>query len=137
MITLRLATASDSQFLFELHCEAETQRYARNKDSRHIPTRAEHEDWMRRSLLNPVRKLIIIEEDGVPAGMARLDGRQHWDVSIAVLPHRQGNGVGAAALALVGARYQGTPLLATVDPENERSKRLFWSAGYEQAFKLG
>lgn len=136
MITLRLATSADSQFLFELHCEEETQRYARDKDHRHIPARDEHEAWLADTLNSQTRRLMIVEDDGQPVGMVRLDGREVWEVSIAVLPHMQGKGCAGAALELVRSHYEG-PLLATIDPQNERSLRLFRSAGYEQAYRLG
>src|SRR5262249_7006465 len=133
-VTLRLAEATDSDWLLALQSRPETRRYARNPV---VPTPAEHAAWYANVMGDPDRVLCIVESQGERCGFIRLDrsvaqGRPRFEVSIAVDPHRHRNGLGAAALSLARRLAPGAELDATVDERNAASQALFRQAGYSQ-----
>lgn len=133
VIAIRLAEASDEDWLYELQSHSVTRRHFQNPA---IPTRDEHAAWMSRVLKNPDIVLAIVEASGERVGMVRLDRTADgegisYTVSIAIDPARHGAGLGRAALGLLRRLTPSAVLNAKVLPENDRSKRLFESCGYE------
>ncbi len=132
-VSLRLAEAADEKWLLDLQKIPETRRYARNAA---VPTAAEHAAWMKRTLENPDVLLMIVDVNGEPAGMLRLDKRKasarSFEVSIAVLPAFQGRGVAVASLNLGRALCVDARIDASVLPQNTASQALFRRAGYQQ-----
>jgi UDP-2,4-diacetamido-2,4,6-trideoxy-beta-L-altropyranose hydrolase len=132
-VSLRLAEPSDEDPLLSLQREADVRRYSRNPSA---PTADDHARWMRRTLEDPEIILAIVERNGTHAGMARLDrlgtrnAAMSYEVSIALLPHLHGRGIGTAVLSLL-RRLRPTALLeAEILPENIASKALFNGAGF-------
>ncbi len=78
----------------------------------------------------------VVERDGVPAGLLRLDPmnsgspNNRFEVSILIASAHRSAGVGAAALTLARRLAPGRDLWAEVLPDNEASRRLFERAGY-------
>ena len=94
----------------------------------------EHARWYEQSL-SGARRLFVIQSDGEPAGLVRLDpvDAATFEVGIVVDPELRGRGIAKQALeALVPhALGAGTrSLLARIRVENKASRRLFASAGY-------
>jgi RimJ/RimL family protein N-acetyltransferase len=86
-------------------------------------------------LANPEVLLMIIELDGVPVGVLRLDpANEHGEheVSIVVAPDRARRGIASAALGLADRLVPGWTMRAEVLPGNDASLRLFGQAGYER-----
>jgi UDP-2,4-diacetamido-2,4,6-trideoxy-beta-L-altropyranose hydrolase len=131
-VTLRLAGPEDEQLMHRWQSHPSTRLYARNRG---VPTPSEHHEWLARMLANPEVLLMLIEQDGVPAGVLRLDppdDRGEHEVSILVAPDSARRGIAAAALGLADRLVPGWTLRAEVLPGNEASLRLFSRAGYER-----
>jgi UDP-2,4-diacetamido-2,4,6-trideoxy-beta-L-altropyranose hydrolase len=129
-VTLRLADAGDESWLLALQSQPETRRYANNPAA---PTQQGHRQWLKRTLADRSRLLIIVEVEGRSAGMLRLDRQEHGErVNIAIDPQYHGQGVGVATLALVARLRPAGILDAEVLPGNKASLALFTRAGYRQ-----
>lgn len=128
-VTLRLAGPGDGDLMLAWQSAPGVRRYARTRD---VPTPAEHAAWLVRVLGDPGRWLMVIDLDGRPAGVLRLDtvNERCFEVSILVDPACQGRAVAGRALTLAAMLCPGAKLLAEVDPENSASQMLFARAGY-------
>lgn len=145
-VTLRPATAWDSEAVLTWQSEPEARRYARNPSP---PTPEEHAAWFARRLAEPRHgPFEIVLEHGRPVGFVRLDrlgregsprhaapasnGRPCYLVSILISRAAAGRGLGAAALRLVAQLMAGSSLYAEVLEGNRLSHALFGAAGYER-----
>jgi spore coat polysaccharide biosynthesis predicted glycosyltransferase SpsG/RimJ/RimL family protein N-acetyltransferase len=130
-VRLRLAEASDRDWLLDLQRKPETRRFASNPE---IPSTAEHAAWFARTLVNPDRLLAIVESGGDACGMIRIDAlsepRPAFEVSIAIAPERHGRRMGRAALSLLRRAVPLADLVATVLPDNAASRALFARGGF-------
>jgi UDP-2,4-diacetamido-2,4,6-trideoxy-beta-L-altropyranose hydrolase len=132
-VRLRLAEPDDEGWLLKLQQDPQTRRYFRNAAT---PTTQEHHDWMRRTLADLKRLLLIVEANGEPVGSVRLDrlsnedGKARHEVSVAIDPTRHGRGIASAALRLVRGLMPGAALDATILPTNQASRALFERSGY-------
>ncbi|MBS4047997.1 MAG: UDP-2,4-diacetamido-2,4,6-trideoxy-beta-L-altropyranose hydrolase [Alphaproteobacteria bacterium] len=129
---LRLAEDKDTDRLYAWQTAPGMRQHFRNPQH---PSRPEHNAWMRRSLLDPDRLLLIIETATGPSGMIRLDGLSAQDpceVSILVAPECQGRGIGHTGLRLASQLLPGRDYRAEVHVDNLASQRLFRAAGYQQ-----
>lgn len=133
-VHLRAAEPADADWLLALQHEPATRRFARNPEP---PSREQHMRWLAGTFEKRSSVLAIVETNGVPSGMIRLDRstffsdeHPHYEVSIAVSTAFHHRGVGSAALGLIGALYPGAILDAFVLPENLASLRMFLRAGY-------
>jgi len=133
-VSLRPATGSDTERMLVWQSDPRTRRFSRNPD---IPDRAAHQLWVAARLTDPDCLLNIVEHEGVPAGVVRLDRgtlncgtRPAWEISIYVAPDRFGEGIGSAALALARHLVVDAEFVAEVLPENVTSHALFRKAGY-------
>lgn len=125
----RLAEPKDEQWLLDLQSVPQTRQYANNPS---VPSAEEHGGWFTRVVKDPFRLLMIVEINGIPAGMLRLDRRPDDDlVSVAVSPEYHGNGIGRAALRLASRFAPSRMLSAQVHSENSASLALFLSEGYQ------
>jgi UDP-2,4-diacetamido-2,4,6-trideoxy-beta-L-altropyranose hydrolase len=132
-VNLRLAEAADEAWLLELQKISVTRRYARDPA---VPSPDEHAAWMKRTLNDADILLLIVEIEGQPAAMIRLDRRKSqtrsFEVSIAVLPGFQGRGVATAGLNLAHSLCGDARIDAAINPQNAASQALFRRAGYKQ-----
>jgi UDP-2,4-diacetamido-2,4,6-trideoxy-beta-L-altropyranose hydrolase len=131
-VSLRLATAADTDTMFRWQSDERTRRFARTATP---PDREEHESWVRAALDDIDRVLCIVLHDKQPAGVLRFDHlpkADGFEVSILVDPEKYGRGIAAAALTLGRNLFVCTRLVAEVLPGNEASHKLFRRAGYRQ-----
>jgi len=132
-VTLRRLTPDDAEQTYRWQQHPATRRYAHNPLP---PSRQEHWAWITRKLSEPGCVLDVIEHDGTPAGVARLDRSMRagsdlaCEVSIYIAPELSGHGIGTAALAALRRMAPEAALLAHVLPENATSHALFSRAGY-------
>ena len=130
-VTLRLAEPGDESWLLNLQGQEGTRRFARHPA---IPSAAEHAAWFAGVLEDSERLLMIVDVDGKPSGMVRLDklpgGAVCFEISIAIDGGRHGEGIGRAALSLVRNLAPAADLIATVNSTNEASIALFLAAGF-------
>lgn len=135
VVGLRLAAVADCRRVFEWQCLPGTRRYARNPA---VPDWKEHRRWFERKLADHRAVMNLVEVDGAPAGVVRLDhaGERQaaplYEVSIFLDPAFTGRGVATAALQATAQLLPFAWLKAFVLPENETSLRLFARAGYER-----
>jgi UDP-2,4-diacetamido-2,4,6-trideoxy-beta-L-altropyranose hydrolase len=103
---------------------------------------AEHEAWLAAVAADHSRVLLIGEQQGQPVGVVRFDvGDGEAEVSIYRVPTSTERGLGtrllrAAERWLAARRPEVTRLTAEVLAENERSHRLFRSAGYQERSRI-
>jgi RimJ/RimL family protein N-acetyltransferase len=132
-VMLRLASLTDELTLLKWQQHPMTRRYARNPS---IPTTEEHHRWITNVLSDVDCLLTIIERDGKPLGMLRLDrrpdGASAYEVSILVAPDQFRQGIGSCALSLARQLLPAAELIAEVLPQNEASMKLFASSGYQR-----
>ena len=130
-VVLRLAVPGDRDRLLAWRNDPSTRANSVSVDPVAAP---DHERWLARCLADVDRRLMVAERAAVPVGQVRLDrAGAVAEVSITVAPDARGRGLGAAMLASANhhaALWGVRELLARVRPENERSLRLFRSAGY-------
>jgi RimJ/RimL family protein N-acetyltransferase len=130
-VRLRLADMDDETWLLELQRQPSTRRYYRNPA---IPSAAEHHEWMRRTLDEPSKLLLMIEVNGGVVGTVRLDrqpGSATYEVSIAVDAAHANCGIGSAALDLIRRFLPAAQFEAEISRENLASQRAFVRAGYQ------
>jgi UDP-2,4-diacetamido-2,4,6-trideoxy-beta-L-altropyranose hydrolase len=130
IVSLRLAEPADSDLMLAWQSLAEVRRYARNPA---MPTPEGHAAWLAGVLADPGRWLMLIELDGRPCGVLRLDHLEdgRFEVSILVDPAMQGRGLALAALKLAQGLSAGIDILAEVDPANAASQAVFRNAGFQ------
>ncbi|MCZ6688366.1 MAG: GNAT family N-acetyltransferase [Planctomycetota bacterium] len=133
MLTLRPYTPDDLERLLAWRNDPATRAMSRQG---HEVSRDEHAAWMEATLQDPKRVLLVIDEDGVPKGTARLDVEDGMEaeVSITVAPEARGVGLGFKALQLacdhafdqMGVRE----IRAEIRAENTASIQIFTRAGF-------
>ncbi|MGD2131238.1 MAG: UDP-2,4-diacetamido-2,4,6-trideoxy-beta-L-altropyranose hydrolase [Maricaulaceae bacterium] len=133
-VLLRPAMRADGEAMLTWQSAPGVRRFAKNPS---IPTRTEHFAWLDRRLDDPLAgPFEIIEADGVPAGVVRLDREPRRDeaykISILVAPNAQGKGVARAALEAAGRLLPDAEIVAEVLAGNAASRKLFVRAGYAQ-----
>lgn len=138
-IGLRPAGPGDKERLFAWQCDPVTRRHARNPRP---PAWDEHSAWFDRRLERGA-PFYIIEQDGMAAGMVRLDPVPDpvgagdatgaaQEVSILIAPDLHGRGLAGAALRLLRARHPAPVIRAHVAAGNRASQKLFEAAGYRR-----
>lgn len=129
-VTLRQATFDDIDFVYQLQCEPQTRKYARNPE---IPAYENHVEWMKRKLNADNSFFYIIENVGA-CGVIRLDPVEHafahYEISIFLTSACQGKGIASAAIKRALMLHKGISILATVLPENHTSHQLFERIGF-------
>ena len=133
-IRMRQATSADEAALLEWRNDETVRRSSRRADR--IDADAHHA-WLASLLADADRFLLIGERHGESAGVVRFDiAGSQAQVSIYRVPGVTGTGLGGRLLAaaeewLRARRPDVTTLTADVLESNERSHRLFRSAGYQ------
>lgn len=131
-LTARPATETDAKRLFDWRNDETTRLVSRTSEPLHWES---HVAWVERTLADPGRKLLIIEQNNEAIATIRWDdlGDLTWEVSISLAPEQRGKGLAAAVLA-AGERaltdLAPVKLRAGIHISNEASRRLFARAGY-------
>lgn len=131
-MSLRPATASDSERLWLWRNDPETRAASRSDD----PVRwQEHEAWLATTLNARNRLLQIAQLGGEPVAMVRFDehvGRH--EISINIRPDRRGAGLGGAvvetACTMLESARGPTQIVAVVHEANPGSQRMFERCGF-------
>lgn len=133
-VTLRAANHADCRKLFSWQKDPNSRRYCRNP---HPPTWEEHKRWFEVSMENPLRKIFVVEDDGTPVGVVRLDickdKPEEAEVSILISPGWKKRKYGKRALIALRRRFNAYALWAEVLPANKVSQKLFASVGYQRS----
>lgn len=133
---LRLATMDDAALMFGWRNDPATRSVSLDDEAIAWPP---HREWLKRTLDDPTRMLLVASVGVVPVGVIRFD-REPGDqarVSLYLDPSMHGLGLGGVMLER-GERLaleHFSPLSrfeATVQAANVGSQRMFGSAGYRQ-----
>lgn len=133
MLRLRPATAADADLLLEWRNDPVTRAASFTTGEVHP---AKHRAWLAARLTDPLCRLSIAEWDGVPIGQVRVTriGDRCGEISVALAPEARGQGLAAAviteACAASAPALALTTVVASIRPENERSRRAFEAAGF-------
>jgi len=134
-LSVRPATEKDGASLLRWRNDATTRA---NSFTTAVVTQSEHEAWLRRTLANPERTLLIGEHGGEPVGVVRFDHEgENALVSLTVAPSVRGAGVGRELLEVAHQWVgKGRPELrrfrAEIKPGNHASISLFSRCGYRE-----
>lgn len=137
-ITLRRATANDSDFLLELRNDDAVRQNSFHKE---LITQEMHENWLRHVLASDTQTLWIAEhaEDGTPVGQLRLDdeGDAGYEISYSVAPAYRGQHVGTIMIGvlmqMLASPAGSTRVFARVLPDNFASAKVFLHNGFTLA----
>lgn len=128
----RPARQDDARMLLEWRNDPVTRRNSRDRS---LVDADGHGAWLARSLADDDRRLLVVEEGGVPVATCRWDriSTTDWEVSITVAPDARGRGVAGRALAAAEhALVVPAPvrMVAVIHRDNTASQRVFERAGY-------
>jgi UDP-2,4-diacetamido-2,4,6-trideoxy-beta-L-altropyranose hydrolase len=122
VIALRDARFTDCLAVWRWNFAPDVRAVSRTQED--VPL-SDHARWFARRLrsLDPVW---IVEENGDPVGIVRLDGAR---ISIALAAEVRGRGIGREAIAIACQRAN-QPVVAEVASENTASRRCFEACGF-------
>ena len=92
-----------------------------------------HKLWFNDSLLNPYRKIYILEDYNTPVGSIRSDNvsTNQYILSWSIAPNQRGNGYGTKILELFLQDKTGD-FIAEIKPENIASIKMVQKNGFNQ-----
>lgn len=134
-LALRTATLEDSRTIHAWRNSDEVRRCSFDQEP--IPWET-HQNWLRSTLHNPDRLLLIAEDAGEPVGVVRFDCREtDATVSIFLNPAQIGRGIGPALLRnarrwMARERPAIRRIFADILHGNHASPTLFREAGYQE-----
>jgi len=120
---------TDSEAILCWQSAPGARRYSRNPMP---PDRATHESWMKARLAQEDAYTEIIERNGKPVAMVRLDPSSGgvFEVSLIVSPEASRQGIGSAALTYIDALMPDLRKVAWIHEANSVSRNLFIKCGY-------
>lgn len=125
---LREVTIADWEILLEWRNDPTTRE---NSFTQEKISTLSHKTWLTNSLLNPDRKIYILEHNSTPIGTIRSDRTSEntyvlsWNVS----PNQRGRGYGAKILELFLKNKTGE-FIAEIKPENIASIKMVEKNGF-------
>lgn len=133
-VTLRPAGPDDARRVYEYNCTPEVRALSGNPAPVSID---QHARWYARRLADPASPMWIVEENGEPVGVLRIDRHDHRDeprISIALAPAARGRAIGRRALVLACARW-AAPVTAEIHESNAASRACFAACGFSRVGK--
>ncbi len=125
-ITLRPASMDDANILLEWRNDPETRRSSHNTSE---VVWEEHLAWLKKTLSNTNRRLLVAEENGAPVGTVRADLSEGvWELSWTIAPKARRRG-GAKRIVALLAQQISEPIRAEVKVGNVASARIAEHAG--------
>jgi RimJ/RimL family protein N-acetyltransferase len=131
-LRLRAATFDDADLLLRWRNDPETRKWSR--DNSEVPW-IQHVEWVRNSLANSDRRILIAELDGTAIGTVRVDysDGQPPELSWTVAPEARGRGFGKLMVTMAANGLETAR--AVVKAGNEASKAIAESAGFVLHFE--
>lgn len=130
-ITLRPAAPDDRGRVFEYNCSPAVRALSGNPAPVSFE---EHERWYARRVADPASPMWIVEENGAPVGVVRIDAREEARISIALAPEARGRAIGRRAIALACAAWRA-PVTAEIHESNAASRACFTASGFRRVGK--
>lgn len=130
-IKLRKVKETDCDLLYQWQIEPGNRKFSRDEN---IPLKEDHEIWFKDKLSSNTTAIYIVQFRGMDCGYVRLDhyDDQSEEVSIMLSKQYRGLGLAKAALKSVTDMTKYDRLMAEIHPNNEASKKIFLSSGYQQ-----
>jgi UDP-2,4-diacetamido-2,4,6-trideoxy-beta-L-altropyranose hydrolase len=138
-LSMRRVSAEDCRSVYEWRNHPEIRRFALNGQE---ISWERHKAWFETAIHDSRIGFLIAEEDNRPVGVVRFDiADKTAEVSIYVIPGRQGKGYGRAVLDasqewLRSHRPEISDLSAKIVRANNASRRLFEEAGFENIYDV-
>jgi len=131
IVTLREADVGDCNRVWTWNNAPEVRASSRSPATIPLDT---HRMWFAQRLTRTSCRMWIVEEDGIPAGVVRIDRITSLAsaISVVVAPEARGRGLGRRAIALACTHWE-RPLLAEIHPTNVASQTCFASCGFVTA----
>ena len=131
-LTLRLATAEDCRFYWEVNNAPSTRALSISPGS--IPWE-DHTQWFERRLESATTTLYVAEVRNQKVGVVRFDlAAGEATISVAIAEEHRGRGLGRRVIAegtqVTLSTDDGTHVVALIRPDNIGSVRAFKAAGY-------
>jgi RimJ/RimL family protein N-acetyltransferase len=128
-IQLRGAVETDGAMLLVWRNDGETVRACRTL--RPVP-RDEHARWLRATLADPTRRLLLASSDGEPVATCRWYqiGPATWELSWTVAPARRREGIGTAMIRAALASPPGPRSVCQTKAENVPAQKIAVAAGF-------
>ncbi len=130
-LSLRPATLDDAALLRHWRNDPTTRANSRSQAE---VSDEEHLSWLRATLGNAERRLLVAEQAGRPVGQVRLDKQGPTaEVSITVAPEARGSGLSSwllRSLEPVARELGVTTLIAEIHRDNQASIKAFKRAGF-------
>lgn len=134
MITLRAANFEDAKLLLRWRNDPSAYEYFFNSKP---VSRKEHQEWLGRLLIDPKRKLFIIDnEERHGVGHVRFDTRgEEAEISITIGPEFRGQGCGKSAIVRSSQFFleqhpEVKKIVAQIKADNDQSLHVFKKADY-------
>lgn len=134
-LSLRAATLDDSESILAWRNSEAVRRWSFNQTP---ISREDHQCWMRKTLADPERLLLVAENANQPVGVVRFDCNDGAaTISVFLDPSQMGQGLGPAILRnarrwLARERPDVTRIFADIVEGNRASADLFREAGYRE-----
>jgi len=128
MVALRDAVPADCEPVWRWNFAPDVRARSRCGDTVGF---AEHERWFARRIADGHEPIWIIEAQGTPVGVVRLDLASSglWRISIALAPEARGHGIGRWAVA-ASCRACAGPVVAEIFADNLASRACFEACGF-------
>src|SRR5262249_2384207 len=127
-ITLRNAMSDDCEHIWRWNFAPDVR--ARSKRALAVAF-VEHARWFARRLADGCDPMWVIEEDGAPVGVVRVDTQASGlgQLSIALAAGARGRGIGRAAVT-TACRLWGRQIVAAIFADNLASRACFEACGF-------
>jgi RimJ/RimL family protein N-acetyltransferase len=132
---LRRATADDCALVWAWNCAPDVR--AVSGDRRPVEL-AEHARWYAERLARTDAPMWIVESDGVPVGVVRVDpgADREARISIALARGARGRGIGKHAITAACASWHGA-VVAQIRTDNQPSRACFEACGFSAVAVVG
>ena len=129
-LNLREVKKSDWKVLLEWRNDKITRQNSFNSD---LVSVSEHKKYIKNTITNPNRTLLILEYNQIPVGTIRedkLEGGGEFELSYTISPLYRGKGVGQIMMSLYLIEQKGT-FLCEVKEENISSIKMIEKLGFK------
>jgi len=136
-LVLRRATIEDAEVIFEWRNDPVTRLSSHNTEAIDFSS---HVAWFRATLENPMRQLLIAEQDGVPVGTVRTDydANGSAELSWTIAPGARGQGIAKHMVKAVADEVAKKCVVkAEVKVGNTASVKVAEAAGMQMARQDG
>jgi len=132
-VAIRYVNQSDGELMYQWQIDPKTRLFF---DNPALPEYEEHLSWLESKLNDHTCFLFMIEHDGEPAGIVRLDYSHELNdscsymLSIYIASEFYRKGIGIIAVNYINKMFGSAELQAKIHDKNIASQQLFLKSGY-------